>query len=134
MRAAAVGAALLLLLFVAPANAQQDYPRDLTLRFTMPTEYVNGTLIEAGVLRGALCTCWRSNDPNALVIDQEVPAPDPGVAYTHTFFGLIPQPGTYICGVYAVTVDDLYSDMSNTVDRKYTGKPRPPNPITIVVD
>lgn len=111
---------------LVPANAQQSYPRDLTLSWTQPTTYVDGSLIGAGELRGTLLTCWRQNDPNTMVIDEEVAAPNAGGSYEHTFLESINQPGTYLCVAYAVTVDDLYSDMSNTVDRKYTGKPLPP--------
>lgn len=122
-------------LFTAVAvYAQQDYPRDLTLSWSQPTQYVDGTTIGAGELRGALATCWRHNSPNDFIVDEEVPAPNAGGQYSYTFVGVVPGPGTYVCGMFAVTVDDIYSDMSNTVDRKYTGKPLPPQNVTIVVE
>lgn len=126
----------LILLFAAgTANAQSaNFPRDITLNWTMPTSYVDGTPIGAGELRGALATCWRQNSPNDFIVDQEVAAPNAGGSYSHVFAGVVPNPGTYICGLFAVTVDNIYSDMSNTVDRKVTGKPLPPNLIQIVVE
>ena len=125
---------ILLLLFVTSiVYAQQDYPRDLELSWTQPTQYTDGTPIGTGELRGVLITCWRSNDPNTLVIEQERTAPTPGGQYSYNFVGVIPQPGTYNCVAYAVTLDDIYSDMSNTIDRKYTGKPNPQT-LTIVVN
>lgn len=121
-------------LFAATAvQAQQAYPRDLSLTLTQPTLYDDDTAIDTGDLRGALINCWRQNDAVNLIVNAEVAAPNAGGVYPLIFPNVIQQPGTYLCVAFAVTVDDVYSDMSNTVDRKYTGKPLPPV-LTIVMD
>lgn len=127
------GILLVIVLCASVANAQQDYPRDISMLLTQPTEYTDGTTIQAGELRGALVNCWRNNDTANLIINEEVAAPNAGGTYPLTFTAVIPQPGTYQCVAFTSTVDGIYSDVSNLIDRRYTGKPLPPV-LTIVMD
>ena len=116
---------LWLLLLLAPsAFAQQDYPRDITLTWTWPTLYTDNTVIQPGDLRGAFITCDRQDGTR--VIDTEIPITTAlGSTQTEVFVGFIPQPGTYTCFSFAITVDDISSDPSNPASKKYTGKPLP---------
>ena len=119
-------ASIIIFLLPCVVAAQQDYPRDLTLSWTNPSEYENGDPILEGDLRAILATCWRNNDPNTLVVEEEVPInPVVGSEQTHTFVGSISQPGTYLCVAYAVTSTDIYSDPSNTKAFRFIGKPKP---------
>lgn len=104
-----------------------DFPAALTLTWTNPDRYVDGSAIMPGDLAFIHAFCWRNNAPDTMVIDSRVPInAQVGSQQTYTWGNSISRPGTYICAVAAVTVDETYSDLSNTVERKYTGKPNPP--------
>lgn len=120
-------------LFSVGAQAQQDYPRDLTASWTNPSEYIDATLIQDGDLRGTRIQCERHD--GTIVIDEEVPIGSnlPGDPQSFVFVGAIPQPGTYTCLSYAVTIDSIFSDASNPATRRFTGKPLPPSNLTLAV-
>ena len=117
---------LLLVLLTLPvvAFAQQDYPRDITLSWTNPSQYVDGSVIEAGDLESIRVECFRGSDTVATFVSS-VPDTGEGAPQTETFAGVIPQPGTYTCFAYAIAVG-VESDASNAASRKFTGKPLPP--------
>jgi len=113
------------LLFGSITFAQSNYPRDVTLCWTHPTLYEDGTTIEDGDLRGTFIHGERQN--LLVILDEEVPITGvPGSMQCQTFVGAIPQPGTYTFTAFAITVDDISSDASNAAIKKYTGKPLPP--------
>ena len=113
---------LLGLLAFGTVSAQQAYPRDITLRWTNPSTYVGGEAILEGDLRGIVASCIRQD--NTIAFDTEIAInPVVGSTQEHTFAGSIPQPGSYTCAVFAVTVDNVEGDPSNLVIQKYTGKP-----------
>ena len=114
---------LVLALIPVAALAQQMFPQDLSLSWTHPTQYTDLTPIEPGDLRGTLLQCSRND--NTLIVNEEVPFGGP-VEQSYTFVGVIPQPGTYTCIAFSITIDGVMSDASNEVVRKYTGKPLPP--------
>lgn len=116
---------LLAVLWAGSASAQQGYPRDITLSWTNPTQYVDGSLIEAGDLESIRVECFRSNDTVATFVST-VPDTGEGAAQSETFTGVIPGPGTYNCLAYAIVVGGAESDPSNQASKKYTGKPLPP--------
>ncbi len=122
---------LLLLLPVAAFAA--DYPRDVTLAWNHPTEYTDGSLILDGDLANTLLQCDRNDGTR--VVDELVPVVGlPGDRQAQAFVGAIPLPGTYTCFGYSITVDGTSSDASNSVVKRYTGKPLPPNAMSIVVN
>jgi hypothetical protein len=118
--------ALTLLLMMAPASAQQDYPRDIAYCWTLPTQYVDGTDIQEGDLASTRIVTQRND--GTLILDELVPVGTllPGAAQCQTFVGAVPQPGTYIGVAYAITIDDISSDASGAATKKFTGKPLPP--------
>lgn len=114
-------------LLLAPvAFAQQDYPRDITYCWNLPTKYVDNTDIQPGDLASTRIVTTRQD--GTLVLDELVVVGTllPGERQCQTFVGVIPQPGTYTGVAYAITVDDISSDASNESLKKYTGKPLPP--------
>jgi hypothetical protein len=116
---------LIMLLLGAAAVAQQNYPRDITLSWTAPVLYVDGTAIQQGDLKETRIYCERND--GSVVIDEAVPMiGGPGDPQEYVFSGAIPQPGTYTCTSFAVTIDDISSDASDPATIKYTGKPQPP--------
>jgi hypothetical protein len=101
-----------------------NFPRDITLTWTNPTEYVDGTLIEVGDLAGTKIVCARQD--GTVAIDELVPiTAGPGGVEGKAFLDLIPKPGRYTCNAFAITVEDFSSDASNDSVKKYTGKPKP---------
>lgn len=114
-----------LLLLPAIAVAQQDYPRDITLSWVNPSQYTDGSIIEPGDLESIRVECFRNNDGSAVFTDTR-PDNGEGAAQSETYVGVIPQPGTYFCMAFAIVVDGTESDPSNQVQRKYIGKPLPP--------
>ena len=117
---------LVICLLATEANAQQDYPRDITLTFRWPTTYVSGELIQPGDLRGGDAICFRNQDLNAPTFDLPMDILVPlGEKQSVLFPSVIPKPGNYSCFVTAVTVDDISSDLSNEARRRFTGKPLP---------
>ena len=117
--------AVLALLFSVSAFAQQDYPRDITLNWDNPTQYVDNSFIDAGDLAAIRVQCFRSND---IVPTFEESRPDTGEGahQSETYIGVIPGPGSYTCYAFAIVVGGVESDTSNGVLKKYTGKPLPP--------
>ena len=114
-----------LLVLALPAQAQQDYPRDLTLKITQPTQDVFGTLLDPGDLKDNRYECAR-NDGTIILTNEIKPVrADPGSWQTETWVGVIPQPGTYICFAYVSNIEGAESDASNPHDEKYIGKPLP---------
>jgi hypothetical protein len=114
-------------LLLAPvAFAQQDYPRDITYCWTLPTQYVDGSDIQPGDLASTRIVTERND--GTPVLDELVAVGQllPGENQCQTFVGVIPQPGTYNGVAYAITIDDISSDASGTAIKKYTGKPLPP--------
>lgn len=114
-----------LLLLSSTALGQQNYPRDITLSWVNPSEYVDGSLIEAGDLDSIRVECFRASD-TVPTFTSTVADSGEGAPQAETFTGVIPQPGTYTCVAYAIVVDGTESDPSNTALRKYIGKPLPP--------
>jgi hypothetical protein len=109
-----------------------DYPRDVIVCWTHPTDYellpgqTTPDPIQDGDLANTRITGERQNA--IVIIDELVPVSGvPGSAQCKTFVAAIPQPGTYTFFAYSITVDDISSDASNMAVKKYTGKPQPPN-------
>jgi hypothetical protein len=119
-----------LLLLSSMANAQQEYPRDITLSWTNASQYTDGTDIEAGDLTGTRIECFRQNDTVPMLTGTFVPTGE-GVPQTETFVGSIPQPGTYTCYGYSIVIGGIESDASAPAQKKYVGKPRAPTAWTI---
>jgi len=116
-------AVIALLVLALPALAQQDYPKDITLSWTNPSQYVDGTLIEPGDLTGVKLNCYRQND-TVPVISAIIPANGEGLAQSEVFTAAIPNPGTYRCEGFAIVIGDIYSDASDPAFKKYVGKPK----------
>ena len=113
------------LLLASTALAQQDYPRDITYCWVLPSQYVDGSAIQEGDLASTRIVSERNDGTQ--VLDEMVPVnTSPGGSQCKTFVGVIPQPGTYLAVAYAITVDDISSDASDVASRKFTGKPLPP--------
>ena len=113
------------LLLSGAVLAQQDYPRDITLSWTNPSEYVDGSIIEAGDLDSIRVECFRGSE-TAPTFTSTVADSGEGLAQSETYVAVIPNPGTYTCFAYAIVVDGTESDASNSAERKYIGKPLPP--------
>jgi hypothetical protein len=107
------------------ASAQQDYPRDITLNWINPSQYVDGSVIEAGDLDSIRVECFRGSDAAATFVETREDTGE-GAAQSETYVGVIPQPGTYTCFAYAIVIGGTESDPSNPTSRKYIGKPLPP--------
>lgn len=113
-------------LFAATAvQAQQDYPRDIEITWENSSEYVDGTLIEAGDLVGVRIEIFRGQDAVAMFV-ATVPASGEGLVQVENFVGAIDRPGTYRIVGYSVVIGGINSDASAPIFRKYTGKPLPP--------
>lgn len=125
--------ALLILFVGSVACAQQDYPRDITLSWTNPSQYepippaTVGEAIAPGDLDSIRVECFRQSDPLTPVFVSTVPDTGEGLPQSETFAAVIPGPGTYSCFAYAIVVGGAESNASNeSLPRKYTGKPLPP--------
>ena len=103
--------------------AQQDYPRPITLSWTNPDMYTDGTSIEAGDLENIRIEVYRQNDTVPVFV-ATIPDNGEGLAQSETFDASIPQPGTYEVIAYAIVVGGEESDASAPAFKKYTGKPR----------
>ncbi len=113
----------------ACALAQSSYPRDITLCWTHPTEYTDGTLIQDGDLANTRLTTDRHD--GSRVSDTMIPVVGlPGERQCATMAGSIAIPGTYTNFAYAITIDDTSSDASNPAVKKFTGKPLPDSNVT----
>lgn len=114
---------IILLLMSSLAQAQQDFPRDITVSWTNPDSYVDDTLIEAGDLENIRIEIYRQND-TVPVLTATIPDTGEGAAQTETFLSAIPRPGTYRIEGYAIVVGGIESDPSVPLFKKYVGKPR----------
>jgi hypothetical protein len=113
------------LLSAGLANAQQDYPRDITLSWINPSAYTDGTLIQSGDLTQIRLECYRHDDALTPVFSRtEIPSGE-GTPQSVTYPGVIPRPGTYTCYGYAAVADGTESDPSLPAAQKYLGKPNP---------
>jgi hypothetical protein len=121
---------LALLLFSVTANAQQDYPRPITVSWTNPSLYVDGSTIEAGDLDNIRIEIYRQND-TIPVFTATIPDNGEGAAQSELFADAIPQPGTYRIEGYAIVVGGAESDPSIPAFKKYTGKPRSITLVTV---
>lgn len=109
----------------ATANAQQDYPRDMTVCWTNPTNYVEGGVIEAGDLELIRLEIFRNAD-TVPTFTATIPDDGEGVYQCETLTGVIPNPGTYSRFAYAIVVGGDESDKQAPDFKKFTGKPNPP--------
>ena len=107
------------------ALAQQLFPADLTLSWTNASQYEDGTAIAAGDLASVRVECVRNNDTTP-TFTATVPVTGEGQPQSETFTGAIPNPGTYTCVAYSILFDGTESVASNSAEKKYTGRPRPP--------
>jgi hypothetical protein len=123
---------VLVALWPSVLMGQQSYPVDISYCWNLPTAYTDGTLIEPGDLDSTRIVVNRHS--GELVIDSQVAvgALLPGELQCHTFVGAISQPGTYTGMAYAMTVDGTSSDPSNTAEKKFTGKPLPPQSFGVI--
>lgn len=102
-----------------------SYPRDVSLCWTHPTQYEDGTTIQDGDIAYTKLTGTRHSGEMVIDTDSAMTVL-PGAVQCQTLVGAVPQPGTYTFLAYTVTVDDISSDASNSTEKKYTGKPNPP--------
>ena len=115
---------LLSLLLATVALGQSSYPRAMTLCWTHPLLYVDGSDIQPGDLANTRLVVDRHDGTNAF--DVLIPMEGlPGSTQCSTQSGSIPQPGTYTALAFSITIDDTSSDASNASVKKYTGKPLP---------
>jgi hypothetical protein len=105
------------------AQAQQDFPKDITVSWTNPEMYVDGTVIETGDLDAIRIEIYRQND-TVPTFTATVPDNGEGAAQSQVFAAAIPNPGTYRIEGYAIVVGGEESDASESAFKKYTGKPR----------
>lgn len=105
-----------------------DYPRDVTFSWTNPATFTNGDPLEVGDLTFITIYCGRNSQPTVGAADLtlSVGAGDIGAPQTATFASVITQPGKYFCIATAMVQDGHESDASNTSEKRYTGKPLPP--------
>lgn len=116
----------ILVLISMPALAA-DYPRDIPLSWTNPITYTDDTPILEGDLKSIYLVCFRNNDMQTPAAEVEVPInPVVGSSQSHSIVDGAAMPGTYHCFAAAITVDDLWSDLSNEKTLRYRGKPLPP--------
>jgi len=107
-----------------------SYPRDVTLCWTHPTLYEDSTTIQDGDIAHTRITGTRHSG-ETIVDTTSAMTVLPGAVQCQTLVGAIPQPGTYTFLAYTVTVDAISSDASNSADKKFTGKPLPPNALGV---
>ena len=88
---------LALITFSGSAFAQQDFPKDITVSWTNPSEYVPnpdgspGGLIEAGDLESIRVEIYRQSD-TVPVFTATVPDNGEGADQAELFLSAIPQP------------------------------------------
>ena len=122
--------ALAVLFAALPASAQQDFPKDITLSWTNTFSYVDDSIIEAGDLDSIRIEIYRQND-TVPTFTATVPDNGEGSQQSEVFAAAIPQPGTYRIEGYAIVVGGVESDPSESLFKKYTGKPRKITNITV---
>lgn len=123
-------AGLAIVLVSSSAFAQQDYPKELDMCWTNPDSYVDGTPIELGDLDSIRMEVYRQND-TVPVFTATIPDNGEGAQQCEVFANAIPQPGTYRIEGYAIVVGGVESDVSESLFKKYTGKPRKITNITV---
>jgi hypothetical protein len=132
-------AALVFLTGCAASQAQQNFPRDITISWTNASEYedviINGVPesggpIEAGDLEFVRIEIYRQSD-TVPVLTATIPDTGEGAAQTELFAGAIPKPGTYRIEGYSIVIGGAESDASESLFKKYTGKPRTITSVTI---
>ena len=114
------------LLLVSIAAQGAEFPVDITLTWTNPTMYEDGTLIDPPDLTGLRFQCWRNNDNTEILNDSSVAPTGPGLVQSHVYVGLITQPGNYRCVGFASVVDGTESRPSDPTEFKVIGKPNAP--------
>ena len=124
--------ALILLMLAFSANAQQNFPKDITISWVNPSEYDDAanTPIEAGDLESIRIEIFRNSDPTTPIFTATVPDTGEGLAQSETF-NAIPGPGTYEVYGYAIVVGGEESDPSAPASKKYTGKPQKITSVTV---
>lgn len=120
----------ILILISVSVNAQQNYPRDITVCWTNADSYVDGTLIDTGDLVSDRIEIYRQND-TVPAFTATIPALGEGLDQCETFTSAIPQPGTYRIEGYSIVVGGIESDASESIFEKYIGKPRSMVNITV---
>ena len=114
------------LLFAGAALSQTLFPQDITFSWLNADQYEDGSLIELGPtdVFSVRIDCVRNN--NAVpILSQTFTATGPGLTQTEVVVGGIPQPGTYTCVGYSI-VNGIESQPSASIEKKYTGRPKPP--------
>lgn len=114
----------LILLLLSSVAYSADYPRDVSVEWTNASEYVDGSLIQEGELEAVRIEIYRQQDAVPVFV-ATVPVSGVGLAQSEVFAGAVQQPGTYLIYGYSIA-GGIESDPSNSVSRKYTGKPLPP--------
>ena len=122
---------LLFLLFLSPYAFAANFPADISLSWQNADSYTDGTLIEVGDLTSVRVECFRQDDSVTPTFTATVPVTGEGLPQSEVFVGVIPKPGTYTCYGYSIVVDGTESDASNSADKKYIGKPLPPQTFTV---
>jgi len=122
---------ILLLLLSSTAFGQQNFPRDVTVSWTNPTQYTDGSLIEAGDLENIRIEIFRNNDPVTPIFTSTVTDTGEGQPQSEVFALAIPGPGTYDIYGYAIVVGGEESDASSPASKKYTGKPQKITSVTV---
>ena len=117
---------IVLLLLPVVALAQQLFPAALTLSWTNASQYEDGSTIEAGDLASVRVECTRNND-TVPTFTATVPATGEGLPQSEVFDSAIPNPGTYTCVAFSILFDGTESVASNSTEKKYTGRPKPPS-------
>lgn len=118
-------AILLVALLPFCSLAQQNYPRDFDICWTNPSQYVDGSLIEAGDLETIRIEVYRQNETVPSFV-ANFPDNGEGARQCETIAGAIPNPGTYFAVGFAIVVGGNESDASTASQpQKFTGKPLP---------
>lgn len=121
------------LLVCIPAQAQQDFPRDIKVCWTNADSYEDTILPDGTVLLGGpidpgdlvsdRIEIYRQNDP-VPALTATIPALGEGLKQCEIFTAAIPNPGTYRIEGYSVVVGGIESEVSESIYKKYIGKPR----------
>lgn len=122
--------ALVIILLAGVAQAQQDFPRPITVEWNNADSYTDGTLIEAGDLEFVRIEIYRQND-TVPAFTASVPAAGEGLHQIEIFPNAIPQPGTYRIEGYSIVIGGIESDPSVPAFKKYVGKPRSITNVTV---
>jgi hypothetical protein len=124
-------AVISLLLLSGSVLAQQNFPRDITVSWTNPDQYTDGTFIEAGDLESIRIEIFRNSDPVTPIYVTTVPDSGEGLPQSEVFALAVPGPGTYEIYGYAIVIGGEESDRSNPASKKYTGKPNKITSVTV---